>query len=445
MTLFINNYTTEKQYDAVMKASSSIESMTIVLQVENINSQSTRLYQNTLNSWSDFLNADITVMNNSGGVFLSTSTSNTIPKAFADKLLGGYIIKEHSNFGGFYEKKVLTIGVPIVYNSEIIGGIFFNTPLPDLHKAVSEILYIFLLSSSLTIIIAFFLVYLQSRHISNPIKNINKAAMAIAAGNYSNRVEVSSTDEIGQLASTFNFMADSIARLDEMRNSFISDVSHELRTPMTSISGFVQGILDHTISSEDHDKYLKIVLEESIRLTKLVNDMLDVSKMENAEYKLDISEFDIAELIRLCIIQLEQRISSKNIELDVDFSADSIKVLGDKDSIRRVIINLLDNAIKFSFENTKIIIKAWTDDKNAVVSIGNFGIGIEKSDLRYIFNRFYKTDKSRNNDKRGAGLGLSLVKNILSYHKQNIWVESSDAKEGSNTKFTKFTFTLEKA
>lgn len=445
LTIFITNYTTEKQYDTVIKASKSIEYITISLQIEDTDVRSAALYRQTLNSWADFVNSDITIVNGSGEVFASTSNVTSAPSEYVNKVLDGKIVKERGKFGGFYSKTVLTIGVPIAYKGDIIGAIFFNTMTPDLNKTVMEILYIFLLSSSVTIIMAFIFLYFQSRRISRPIKEINKAAMDIAAGKFDQRVAVTSNDEIGQLASSFNFMADSLQRLENMRNSFISDVSHELRTPMTSISGFVQGILDHTIPYDQQDKYLNIVLNESVRLTKLVNDMLDVSKMENAEYKLDIIQFDITELTRLCIIQLEQRISDKNLELDIDFEQDSMNVLADKDSIRRVIINLLDNAIKFSYDNTKIKLKIWSNAKNVMVSIGNFGIGIEHENLRYVFDRFYKTDKSRSNDKKGAGLGLSLVKNIISCHNQKIWVESIDTKEGTNVKYTTFTFTLEKA
>lgn len=445
LTLFVTTYAMEKQYDLVTKASDSIEYMTISLQIESNNAQSTTLYKHTLDSWAEFANADITIINSYGEVFASTTTVMSIPEESAKSVLNGRVIKERGTFGGQYPKKVFTVGLPISYKGNIIGGMFFNTMMPDLNKTVLEVLYIFLLSSVMTIIVAFIFLYFQSRRISKPIKQINRAAMNIAAGKFDNRVDIASGDEIGQLASSFNFMADSLERLETMRDNFISDVSHELRTPMTSISGFVQGILDRTIPPEEEEKYLQIVLDESVRLTKLVNDMLDVSKMENSEYKLDISEFDITELVRLCIIQLEQRIDSKNLELDVDFEKDNISVLADKDAIRRVVINLLDNAIKFSYENTKIQIKVWTQSKNAFISVGNFGIGIENKNLRYVFDRFYKTDKSRGNDKKGAGLGLALVKNIISCHNQKIWVESIDTKEGSAVKYTTFTFTLEKA
>ena len=238
-------------------------------------------------------------------------------------------------------------------------------------------------------------------------------------------------------------MADSLEQLEKMRAGFVSDVSHELKTPMTSISGFIQGILDGTIPKEKQNEYLSIVLEESKRLTRLVNDMLEMSKMQSSEYKLNVSDFDMNELIRRCIIELEQRVYEKELDLDVDFASDSLMVCADKDAIKRVFINLFDNALKFSYPHTTITIKTYTDKKNAVISIGNFGKGIDGKDIKNIFDRFFKTDTSRTGNKSGAGLGLSFVKNIITLHKQNIWVQSNEAKPGSDVKFTEFTFTLE--
>lgn len=446
LTIFMNNYITDRQYETVVKASQTLEYWTGILQVENNNIQARNSYRQTLTSWADFVNADIILTNQSGEVIESTDSSiTTAPKEYVNTVVANQTLKKRGTFGNAYDNKVFTVGIPISYNGTIIGAMFFNTKLPQLNKMVMELIYMFMISSLFSILMAFLFVYLQSRSISNPIKAINNVAMDIASGKFEKRVTVTSTDEIGQLASSFNFMADSLERLEQMRDSFVSDVSHELRTPMTSISGFIQGILDHTIPPEKEREYLQIVLDESQRLAKLVNDLLDMSKMSGNEYKLDISKFDINEIIRLCIIGLEQKISGRNLELDVDFSKDNLFVFADKDAIRRVIINLMDNAVKFSYPNTTIGIKTWIEDKKAHICIGNFGDGIDGKDLQNIFDRFYKTDKSRTGDKSGAGLGLSFVKNILVLHKQSIWVESVDTKEGSNAKYTKFTFTLELA
>jgi signal transduction histidine kinase len=445
LTAFVINYTTEKQYDTVLKASRSIEEMTIDLQIENHDMRYNAIYNNTLKIWSEFVDADITIVNQSGTVFASTNAVYAAPQGYVDDVLQGKIIKKRGTFGDFYRKTVLTIGIPIVYNNDIVGGMFFNTMTPSLNRSVTEIVGMFLVSASLSICLAFVLIYFQSRRISKPIKRVNRAAMDIASGKFDQRVEVSSSDEIGQLASSFNFMADSLERVEKVRSSFISDISHELRTPMTSISGFVQGILDHTIPEDRQKEYLQIVLDETQRLSRLVSDMLEMSKMQSPEYRLHMEECNINEIICRAIIQMEQRISAKNLELNVDFEKDVMMVMIDQDSIWRVVINLLDNAVKFSYDNTTITISVRYISGHVQVEVGNLGLGIEQGELRNIFDRFYKTDKSRSNDKMGAGLGLSFVKNILTCHNQSIWVESNPVKGRDNVKYTKFTFTLEKA
>lgn len=439
---FLGYYTAKKQYDLSVKTSKNVEYLTIVLHIENNDIRSKTVYNSTLASWSAFTGLDITVVNNNGEIISSTSNIPRVPANLLKGVLAGKNIRTNGYFGNFYNKRVFTVGIPLYYRNNIIGGMFFNTPIPDLNRDISDFMYMLALSSVVSMIIALMLVYFQSKHISAPVKAINKAVNDIASGKFDKRLKVSSPDEIGQLTSSFNYMAETLSQMDATHTEFISDISHELRTPMTSISGFVGGMLDGTIPPEKHPEYLKLVYDESVRLTKLTNDMLEMSKMSSSEYKLDISSFDINELIRRCIIQLEQRISDKNLELEINFSAEIIKVLADKDAIQRVIINILDNAIKFSFENTKIIISTWYKDGKAYVSIGNFGIGIDSSEIKHIFDRFYKTDKSRTSDKKGAGLGLSMVKNIISQHKQQIWVDSSETKTGTGVKFTKFTFTL---
>jgi signal transduction histidine kinase len=443
VSFVLNSYIQMNQVGDILSVSKSLEKMTGAYQIESTDIRARNAYKQNLINWANFLHGDIIVVNNDGEIAESTGFVTKVPDEYLKNVISGNIIKEKGYFGGEYDEPVLTIGVPIKYNGNIIAAMFFNSYIPKMRQNLFEILSMFLVSGLLSIAIAFILVYIQSKHISKPIVQINSAARDIAAGNLSHRVTVNSADEIGQLASSFNFMADSIEDLEKQRSGFVSDVSHELRTPMTSITGFIQGILDGTIPEEKREYYLNIVLEESKRLTKLVNDLLEMSKMSSSEYHLNITSFDLNELIRICIIGAENQLESKNLDLNVDFASDSLKVIADKDAITRVIINILDNAVKFSYPNTTIGIKTWVESHKAYVCIGNFGDGIDGADLSNIFKRFYKTDKSRTKDKSGAGLGLSFVKNILTLHKQSIWVESVDTKEGSNAKYTKFTFTLE--
>lgn len=442
-TIFTTRYMFNQKYESIASVSNTIEYLTGVMQIEETDVRARRAYKQTVYSWAKFLNCDIIVINKDNEVIEYTGAVKTVPTDLAKKVISGKEVRTKTKFANAYEDSVYSIGMPVKYNGSIVAGMFFNTKIPEINKNVINLMLILIIPSLFSIFIAFIFVYIQSMKISRPIRQINNAVLSIASGDFKKRVAVNSADEIGQLASSFNFMADSIEKTEASQTSFVSDVSHELRTPMTSISGFISGILDGTIPEEKHEYYLNIVLDESRRLTRLVNDMLEMTKMSSSEYKLDVTEFDINELIRVCIISLESRLTNKNLDLNVDFEKDRLMVLGDKDSIKRVILNLLDNAIKFSYPNTTIGISTKIDNKKAQVAIGNFGDGIKGSELSNIFDRFYKTDKSRTSEKTGAGLGLSLVKNIITLHKQQIWVESLPAKEGSDAKYTRFTFTLE--
>ena len=437
----LNRYVTDERLMSAKKASSSIEYLTTAIAMEEFDARYRMVYNSTIESWSIMVGADITVVNGSGKVFSATNRAFEVPDKFYKRVMNGEVTSGVANVA---EKRGnFVIGIPIYLDKAVIGGIFYFYPPGIMKSTVQEFSFMIFTSLLLAMLISMCLVFFESRHISKPLKEINNAVLEMASGKFDKRVSVSSSDEIAQLASSFNYMADSLKHLEEMRASFISDISHELRTPMTSISGFVEGIIDGTIPKEKEKEYLEIVLEESTRLARLTNEMFEMTKMTSPEYKLAISEFDITEAIRLCIISAEQKIESKNLELDVWFESDVMNVLADADAIKRVIINLLDNAIKFSYEDTTISIKAFERNKRINIEIANYGIGISEKDLPHIFDRFYKSDKSRGREKAGAGLGLSFVKNILNLHSQQITAESVNA--GTDKMKTTFSFTLEKA
>ncbi len=445
VSAFVGNYFVNHKVDNIMKIAEDIEKWTVAMHIDVVDTRAKAAFKRTLDMWSDYLDSDILIINNNGEITEATNRGIKIPQEYAIKVLRGETITLTSKLNAQYPQKVVCIGVPLQYQGNQIGALFVNAWVPGIRSEYTTLIWVFGLFCLISVIISFIIVYIQSKKISRPILEINNAVRDIAAGNFTERVSIDSPDEIGQLASSFNFMAESIEKAEAQRMAFVSDVSHELRTPMTSISGFTEGILDGTIPPERQEKYLKIILDESRRLTRLVNDLFEVSKMENSEYKLNISQFDINELIRICIIGLESKFCEKNLDLNIDFAQDELIAIGDKDCINRVVLNIMDNAIKFSYPNTTITVSTWTEKRKIYVSIGNFGSGIDSGDLGNIFNRFYKTDKSRSKEKSGAGLGLALVKNILTMHKQNVWVECNNAKEGSDVKYTKFTFTLEVA
>ena len=439
-------YTENLQVARIKQIANNIERMTVAYQIEENDIRSRNAYRYQLYTLSSIIHADIMVVNTSGSITETTANSITkIPEGMLERALEGDDVREIGTFGSQYETKVLTVAYPVSYNGNVVAVLFFNSMVPKMRAAFFDMGRWLLIALFISLAVACILGYVQSLRISKPIRDINGAVQDMAAGDFTKRVEVTSADEVGQLASSFNFMAKSLEELEDQRSSFVSDVSHELRTPMTSISGFVQSILSGAIPKDEEEYYLKIVLEESQRLTKLVNDMLEMTKMSSSEYQLTIEKFDINELIRICIIGIANKIEDRELDLDFDAKPDRLYVLADKDSIKRVVINLMDNAVKFSHPHTTMKIKTWVSGGKAHICVGNYGDGIDRDDMANIFNRFYKTDKSRSKERSGAGLGLSLVKNILVLHKQSIWVDSKAEKEGEDERFTTFTFTLELA
>ncbi len=438
----LNNYVLHERMHYSKSAAESIEYLTTEVAMQTDDSRLKMAYNSTLASWSMIIGADITVINTEKTVFSATDNTETVPDYIINTVLSGDTVNKFVRDSKRNLHRNI-IGIPIIYHNKVLGGIFFFFPPNIMKSTIQEFSHIIFISLVIAIIIAMILIYLSSRSFSKPLKEINDAVLEIASGKFDKRVSVSAADEIAQLASSFNYMADSLEHLEEMRASFISDVSHELRTPMTSISGFISGILDGTIPKERENEYLKLVLDETTRLSRLTNEMFEMTKMSSRGYKLSIKRFDFAETIRLCIIAAEKEIDAKGLDLSVDFEAENIYVFAEPDSIKRVIINLLDNAIKYSFENSTIEIKVFSDSEHIIFEISNIGTGIDEADLPYIFDRFYKTDKSRNRENVGAGLGLSFVKNILNLHSQQINVKS--VKTGNSSRKTTFSFTLEKA
>lgn len=424
---FLGSYAVEEKAGSLREISPTISEMTINMQIKKSGAVYRQLYIENLETISLISGTDIIVVNSNGEIFAKTSGVSTnytsVDEKFMHKPLSGSTSVTTGILGGIFPESTLTVGYPIEYEGQSIGVVFMNVPMPNLNRDRMNVARLFIIISAVVLLMAFIIVYIISQKMSHSLKSINQAAKNIASGNFSARVNVKGRDEIGQLGATFNYMADSLQKIDDTQSNFIANVSHELRTPMTTISGFIENILNGTIPPERVDEYLNIALSESKRLARLVTDMLDISKMSLGQFSVDMKPFDLAEMIRLTIIRFENAIDEKNLDISVDFSGEHINVIADKDSISRVVTNIMDNAIKFSDPAAAMSIKVFTKGGKAYTAITNDGIGIEPEDLPHVFDRFYKTDKSRN-DKKGTGLGLYLVKNILSIHGENIVVNS---------------------
>lgn len=279
--------------------------------------------------------------------------------------------------------------------------------------------------------------YLAKKILINPLSEINNAAKKLAKGEVEKRVYIESNDEIGELANSFNMMAESLEKVDLARREFISNVSHELRSPITSIKGFITGIIDGVIPKDREGYYLNIVNDEVSRLSRLVTDLLDISSMESGKFKMNIGKVDINEIITLCILNLQGKIEEKKMNVEIIFADNQQYCFADRDRIIQVITNLIENAIKYGNESGKIQIETYTKGDKVFISIFNTGENIPKEEINKIWERFYKVDKSRTN-KISTGLGLPIVRLILTQHKQDIWIDNI------TDKGVKFTFTLKR-
>lgn len=296
------------------------------------------------------------------------------------------------------------------------------------------------ISAALLVLLAILIaVYCISERVTSPLRGMCNATKQFANGNFDVRVPVSNhgRDEVAQLATAFNQMAESLENLENLRNSFIANVSHDLRTPMTTIIGFIEEIRDGVIPPEEQDHYLEIILTEARRLSRLVSSLLDLSRIQAGDRKFTPRPFDICEMARLILISFEQQIDEKKLEVEFTCDEDRMTVFADHDAIYQIFYNICHNAVKFSKEGGGLRIRIRADkDKKVLVSVYNEGQGIPEADLPYVFDRFYKSDKSRGLDKTGVGLGLFIAKTIIRAHGEKIWVESEEGK------YCEFFFTL---
>lgn len=288
------------------------------------------------------------------------------------------------------------------------------------------------------LVAGFLLIWMTTKKLVTPLQQMSAAAKAFAVGDFSYRVQISSNDELSDLGYAFNEMADALDKLESSRRSFVANVSHELKTPMTSISGFIDGILDGTIPREKQDYYLKIVSDEVRRLSRLVIAMLNMSKIESGDFEMKPKNYNLSEQIIHILLTFEQKIEKKNIEIMGLESLPPYHIWADTDMIYQVLYNLFDNAVKFTNENGYIAVRLKDIGDMIEVSVKNSGLGISAQELSKIFERFYKVDKSRSLDAKGAGLGLYIVKMMVEMHGGRIYARSEQANEAE------FIFTLPK-
>ncbi len=346
---------------------------------------------------------------------------------------------EHTNayFRGNNTFTVLTVYRTFVRDDGRVGLILLHSDVSGINGEMRELLLWMLVILILAAVIAVLLSYYTSYRIIHPFVEMNRTVQCFSKGDFSQRVSVSGKDEAAQLGRSFNEMAEQLKNLEDTRRSFVANVSHELRSPLTSMNGFLEAMQDGTIPEEDHAQYIGIVLSETKRMNAMVNDLLDLARIESGIIVLHREVFDINELIRRVIITFEARISEKDLSLDIRFAQEQCFVDADVNQISQVLRNLIDNAIKYSPAGSKVGVSTYAIRKDVFVNIRDTGMGIPQEDVPHVFDRFYKVEKAHTPSPQvGSGLGLSIVKRIIEQHGQSITVRSARGKG------TQFTFTL---
>lgn len=422
-------YFVSQETDLIVKRISNYEEL---VNSRYLNSISLNLLQEQIMLLDGYTGANIWLFTESGALYTTEEDRVSIdPDKYQEltedikTVFSGSSTSREVFYKDLYTERILRVGYPFTVG-ETRYAMFVNIPMPEIEDTISKVSVIIFISLSFSGILAVILIFLITERMGYEIKVINDAAKYISEGNFDKKIIINRKDELGQLAESFNLMADELNQQEQTKRMFISSLSHDLRSPLTNIKGYTRGMLDGTIEEEKKERYLKIVLNESDRLIKMINDLLDLSKMESGALVLNKTDFDLNEMIINVLDSFEQSIIEKRIKLTIDLSHDKIKAHGDYASIQRVVFNLLDNATKFVDMDGTISIRTELKGDKYFVGISNTGRVLSPKELEAIWDRFTKLDKSRGLEKASSGLGLSIVKEIVKAHHEKIEVYSNE-------------------
>lgn len=393
----------------------------------------------------DVSDTDVLICDNSGRVTLCSCEhlvcehlNKQIPAELIEKVgTAGYAYAT-GLLEPVYKHERYLYCVPVYNNMSglQLGYVVVSSQTQDISEMMSRIMGLFLLTAVVILMVATIATVLITRRQTETLREMARAARQFAHGEFSARIRGDgASEEVEELATAFNNMATSLEKSESRRQEFISNVSHELKTPMTTIAGFMDGMLDGTIPKEKHAYYMTTVSNEVKRLNRMVRSMLDISRLQSTGEEIQKKRFDVTETLGRTLLTFEQKIEDKRLDVQVDMPEKAVYVMANEDAITQVIYNLIDNGVKFAEDGTPFVLKVAISGGKALVSVANSGTTIPPEELPLLFERFHKSDKSRSKDTSGVGLGLYIVKTILGSHGEDITVES---REGVTT----FTFTL---
>ena len=388
------------------------------------------LYQYTINQLADYAGVTIVVTDPQGKVYNISATEAQFPdtintKDYSDVLKGNATYRTGA-FNRIMKFNTFSVAAPFTVSGTVQGVIFVISKNEVMSPELAVAIHRNLISVGVAVIVALLASYFISRALIKPLKKMKDGAREIALGRYNTIECTTKITEYREMVEAFNKMSVELEKQDTARSDFIANVSHDLRTPLTTIMGYVRGIMDGAIPEEMQNQYLGVALSEAERMKHMIENNLDLSKYESGNFVPNMSEFDLSEIIRSIVISMEKRVREKGIVVQFKYDKQQNIVEGDESAIYRVIQNLLDNALKFAAINSDIEISIKNKNNLVYCSIKNYGSSISEEEQKYIWDRYYKADSSRSFHKAGSGLGLFIVKSIINQHNQHITIKSDE-------------------
>ena len=399
--------------------------------------------QAQMEALSSYMDTEIWILNPSGRMVVNSKQApdpeqETFVEDFDSTITAGNYYTTGTFFDSF-ENDVLSVIAPITSDFKIRGYVVIHLPMESIRADANGMLNISYMLLVILIVLSLIILLFFTEYVYRPLRHIIAAAEQYALGNMHYPISIEREDELGYLSASLGYMAETIARAEDDQKKFIANVSHDFRSPLTSMRGFLEAMLDGTIPPDRYEHYLKVVLGETERLTKLTNGLLTLNNLNTGGILLQRTDFDINAVIRSVGASFEQTCRDRRIRIQLVLTGRILYVNADLEKIQQVLYNLVDNAIKFSRPDSEITIDTTEKGDTVFVSVRDNGIGIPKEDQSLIWDRFYKTDLSRGKDKKGTGLGLSIVREIIRAHNENINLVSTEG-VGST-----FTFTLRRS
>lgn len=373
----------------------------------------------------------VQILDNSGVVLFDSQASNQVGTKLGKSDVNEASEGKQSTYKSRNEltnEEIISLSYPLNSNDNQAGILRLTSSMTKVNYKIRKDMYFYIIFGTIVSILAFFVSLIASRRVIAPILDLINVSEKLAAGDFKQKAEVKGKDELSELASTINFMSDSIVKREDMKNEFISSVSHELRTPLTSIKGWAITLQSKDIqqNADMLNQGLSIIESEGDRLSMMVEDLLDFSRLQSSNFKYDKDKIDIIELVKQVHTQLAPRATNEGIEFTFTSIYKSIMVYADKNRMKEVFINIIDNAIKFTSEGGKIDILIDQIDDNVSVTVKDNGEGIKEDEIAFVSSKFYKGSSS----KSQTGLGLSICEEIIKGHYGKLIIKS---KYGSGT------------